>query len=73
MAKKKEQSFEKKLTRLEEISRILEDEESGLEDSIKLFEEGIMLSKDCLKLLKNAELKIVELRDQINGFNEGDL
>lgn len=72
MAKKKEQSFEKKLTRLEEISRILEDEESGLEDSIKLFEEGIMLSKDCLKLLKNAELRIVELRDQINGFNEGD-
>lgn len=72
MAKKKELSFENKLTRLEEISRILEDEESGLEDSIKLFEEGIMLSKDCLKLLKNAELRIVELRDQINGFNDGD-
>ncbi len=44
--------------RLEEISELLEDENTPLEDSIKLFEEGVELKDFCEEKLKNAKLKI---------------
>jgi exodeoxyribonuclease VII small subunit len=65
MAKKKvSESFEKSLQRLEEIADLLENEEIGLDESIKLYEEGILLSKICYTKLKDAELKITELKSQ---------
>lgn len=67
MKKKDTGSFEKKILRLEEISDLLEAEETQLEDAINLFEEGIELSKDCLTTLKNAELKITELKKKIDS------
>ncbi len=71
MAKKKSKnSFEDDLKRLEKISSILEDENVGLDDSVQLYEEGIMLSKNCLRTLKKAELKITELRDEISQISE---
>ena len=66
MTKKKEtESFEKSLKRLEEIAEFLENEEIGLDESLKLYEEGIKLSKICYERLKNAELKITELKSQL--------
>lgn len=50
--------FEKALSRLEEIVRALEKGDLPLEDSIKLFEEGIRLSKTCMKMLEDAEKKV---------------
>ena len=47
--------------RLEEISELLEDENTHLEDSIKLFEEGIELKDFCEKKLKSAKLKIEKI------------
>ena len=58
MNKKKENNFENALKRLEEISDLLEDENTPLEDSIKLFEEGIELKEFCEEKLKSAKLKI---------------
>jgi exodeoxyribonuclease VII small subunit len=58
MNKKNEKSFESALKRLEEISELLEDESTPLEDSIKLFEEGVELKDFCEEKLKNAKLKI---------------
>ena len=58
MNKKKENNFESALKRLEEISDLLENEETPLEDSIKLFEEGIELKEFCEDKLKSAKLKI---------------
>ncbi|MEK9886067.1 MAG: exodeoxyribonuclease VII small subunit [Pelagibacteraceae bacterium] len=58
MNKKNEKSFESALKRLEEISELLEDENTPLEDSIKLFEEGVELKDFCEEKLKNAKLKI---------------
>ena len=58
MNKKKENNFESALKRLEEISDILENEDTPLEDSIKLFEEGIELKEFCEDKLKSAKLKI---------------
>ena len=58
MNKKKENNFEIALKRLEEISDLLENEDTPLEDSIKLFEEGIELKEFCEEKLKSAKLKI---------------
>lgn len=67
MTKKKTKiSFEENLSRLEEISTMLESEELGLDESISLFEEGIKLSKSCMTELKNAELKITELKSELS-------
>ena len=58
MNKKKDNNFERALKRLEEISDLLENEDTPLEDSIKLFEEGIELKEFCEDKLKSAKLKI---------------
>ena len=58
MNNKKENNFENALNRLEEISDLLENEDTPLEDSIKLFEEGIELKEYCEEKLKSAKLKI---------------
>jgi len=63
--KKSKSSFEQDLSRLEEISRILEEDNVELEKAISLFEEGVKLSKSCLKTLKEAELKIIELKSEL--------
>ena len=61
---KKKNNFEDLLKRLQEISDELEREDVGLDDSIKLYEEGIKLSKLCYKKLNDAELKISELKKE---------
>ena len=58
MNKKNEKNFESALRRLEQISDLLESEETPLEESIKLFEEGIELKEFCEDKLKSAKLKI---------------
>ena len=58
MNKKKDNNFESALKRLEEISDLLENEDTPLEDSIKLYEEGIELKEFCEDKLKSAKLKI---------------
>jgi len=65
---KKKNNFEDLLKRLQEISDQLEREDVGLDDSIKLYEEGIKLSKLCYKKLNEAELKISELKKE-NDLN----
>lgn len=66
MAKDKS-SFEKDFKRLEEIASLLESGEITLEESIKLFEEGVVLSKRLLKTLNEAELKVFELKKDLEG------
>ena len=41
----------------------LEDGDISLEDSVKSFEEGVGLVKECQKLLSAAELKVKKLLD----------
>ncbi len=62
---KKNINFEKSLERLQEISELLESEDVTLEDSLKLYEEGMKLSKTCYNLLNKAELKVEELNKQL--------
>ncbi len=62
---KKIKSFEENLRRLEEISELLENEETGLDETIKLYEEGIELAKICYDALQKAELKVTELQQKL--------
>ena len=57
--------FEEALARLEAIVAELERGELPLEDSMRIFEEGIKLSKTCLKMLEEAERRVeVLIRDK---------
>lgn len=53
--------FEKKLTRLEEIVAKMESGDLSLEDSLKFFEEGVKLSRECNTQLSQAEQKVKTL------------
>ena len=55
--------FESSLKELESIVTKLEDENINLEDSVKSFEAGINLVKECQKQLEDAELRVKELLD----------
>jgi exodeoxyribonuclease VII small subunit len=50
--------FEKSFQQLEKIVQRLEGEELSLDESLKLFEEGISLSRFCHRKLEEVEKKI---------------
>lgn len=52
------QTFESSMTRLEQIVRAMERGDVALEESLKLFQEGTQLVRNCQKLLDNAQLQI---------------
>ncbi len=56
--------FEASMKELEEIVTKLESGDVGLEESLKLFEKGIQLSKSCQKILSDAEKKVSVLISQ---------
>jgi len=60
-------TFEESLRRLEEIVGQLEQGEVPLEDSIKMYEEGLALSKACIDKLTQAELKLKKLVKNVDG------
>ena len=62
MVKKDTTNFEASLKKLEKIVLKLEDGDISLEDSVKSFEEGIGLVKECQKQLSEAELKVKKLK-----------
>ena len=66
-----ELSYEEALAELEGIVAMLEDEQSQLEDAIKLFERGQALASRCGVLLEAAELKVKEVAgDDVVDFEE---
>ena len=67
---KKGSHFEESLKRLEQIVESLEKGTVTLEDSLKMYEEGIVLSKQCLEELSGAELRLKKLRKDIDGTLE---
>ncbi len=54
-------SFEAALTELEGIVRVLEDGETGLEQSLAQYERGVGLLKHCYGQLRQAEQRILLL------------
>lgn len=60
-------SFEDSLHRLEQIVEQLEGGSVPLEESMRLYEEGIELSKRCAAKLKDAELTLKRLGKDMDG------
>jgi exodeoxyribonuclease VII small subunit len=60
-------SFESMMHRLEEIVDSLEGGTVPLEQSMKLYEEGVNLSKQCIEKLHESEIKLKKLSKDIEG------
>ena len=55
------ETYETKVEQLRQIIEKIEDGTTGLDDSIKLYEQGAVLVKQCETMLNEAELKITTL------------
>jgi len=62
-----EKTFEASLNDLEKIVKQLEDGDLPLEKSLKLFEDGVKLSRECRERLTNAERRIEVLLQDSDG------
>ena len=64
-------TFEESMKNLETIVTELEKGELSLDDSVKKFEEGIKISKECNSILEDAEKKItILINDGNDNFSE---
>lgn len=64
---KNKMTFEESMERLEQIVRSMERGEVALEESLKLFQEGTELVKNCSKLLEEAQLQIQKVTVGADG------
>ncbi|MBI1845460.1 MAG: exodeoxyribonuclease VII small subunit [Candidatus Rokubacteria bacterium] len=66
--------FEDCLTRLEQTVTALETGNLSLEESLKVFEEGVALSRHCAKYLDEAERRLEILaKDETGATTAGPL
>jgi Exonuclease VII small subunit len=68
MAKAKK--YEDAVQRLQEIVESLETKDETLENSMKLFEEGVALSAFCYEKLAKAEQKVIEFAENKENIQE---
>ena len=66
MIKEKNNNFEANLKKLELIVDKLESGDIGLEESVKLYEEGMKIKKICDKKLKDIEMQIKKIKIEDN-------
>ena len=66
MSKEKDNNFETNLKKLEMIVDKLESGDIGLEESVKLYEEGMKIKKICDKKLKDIEMQIKKIKIEDN-------
>lgn len=59
--------FEKSMARLEQVVKKLESPDLSLDEAMKLFEEGVTLSRECQKQLEEAEARIEILLKKADG------
>jgi len=62
-----EQKFEEALKRFEEIVEQLEQGDVPLEETVKIFQEGLKLAKSCKDKLQRAEREIRKIVKDNNG------
>ncbi|HTK98570.1 MAG TPA: exodeoxyribonuclease VII small subunit [Pseudomonadales bacterium] len=61
-------NFEAALEELEQLVERMETGEMSLEESLKAFERGVALTRDCQKALKDAELRVQALTETEQGL-----
>ncbi len=57
-------TFEKNLEQLTDVIQKMEQQDVGLEESLKLYEQGIQLTRKCQKIIDDAEKKIEQLMEK---------
>jgi exodeoxyribonuclease VII small subunit len=62
--------FENLLSELETTVKALEKQETGLDESIALFNKGLEISKQCLAILDESKGKITVLKEELGKLNE---
>ena len=67
MANKKPLNFEAAMERLEEIVSAMEEGSGNLEESLKLYEEGVRLIRSCTNLLERAGQSVQKLQMREDG------
>ena len=63
----KNKTFEESMARLEQIVRAMERGDVALEESLKLFQEGTDLVRNCQKLLDEAQLQVKMIMTAADG------
>lgn len=61
------ESLDTLMKRLESIAKTLSEGSGTLESSLKQYEEGIGLAKECLTRLDAAEQRVTELREELES------
>ena len=65
------QTFEEKMKKIDEIITSLENNQNGLDESVKLYNQGVTLSKECEKELHEASLQVEKISlENSEGENE---
>ena len=72
MSEKENASFEENFNQLEEIVRKLEQDTLPLDESLRLFEQGIKLSNECRQKLEKVELTVQKLIREGETFHKED-
>ena len=73
MSREKDNNFEANLKKLEVIVDKLESGDIGLEESVKLYEEGMKIKKICDKKLKDIEMQIKKIKIEDNKIVKENL
>jgi|AntRauTorckE6833_2_1112554.scaffolds.fasta_scaffold02504_3 exodeoxyribonuclease VII small subunit len=58
-----EQNFEQQMQQLEQLVTRMESGDLSLEDSLQAFEQGVTLTRNCQKLLTEAEQRVSRLQE----------
>jgi len=66
----KTKNFEQTLARLEDIVKKMESGNISLDESIEIYQEGIILSKQCSSMLEEAEGKVMAIVNKEQGIIE---
>lgn len=69
VAKRKKLDYEAAVKELEELVERLEQGDISLEESLKLYERGVLLTRDCQESLQAAEQKVQMLLQQSGQTN----
>lgn len=59
-------NLDEKLNKLKNITEKLESGSVGIEEGIKLFEEGTVIAKECYTALNEAKGKITQIKKQMD-------
>ncbi len=61
------ESIDTLMSRIESIARSLSEGDASLESSLKQYEDGVKLAKECLNRLHQAEQRVTELRNVLES------